>query len=205
MNETIDTAQITDISAEQPILVATDFSEDSKAALLWACQFSDCSGAPLIILHIVHDLAAHPGFYRSKETEHMEPMRDVAESMMEDFLAPLRSAIPEIKALEHAELQFVRGLPPSRIVEVAGLLNVGLIAIGSRGITCLPHRLLGATAERVAELSTIPVVIVKSHEHGALDKTKVKREEKRLKKDRKRLKKVLGLGKVEEAGSGDYE
>jgi nucleotide-binding universal stress UspA family protein len=197
MIETHDTDALLETVTDQPVLVATDFSKDSKAALQWACRFADGSGARLVILHVVHDLAAHPGFYQRNKTEHMESMQNVAESMMDEFLAPLRAGTPEIAALKNADLLFVPGLPPSRIVEVAGLLSASLIAIGGRGVTCMPHRLLGATAERVAELSRIPVVIIKSAEHDRRDKKEIKRKKKRLKKDRKRLKELLGLGNIE--------
>jgi len=176
-----------------PILVAIDFSEDSKAALIWACRFSACTGAPLTALHVVHDMASHPGFYHPHKTDRLEPMQDVAESMMNEFLEQLSSENPELKMLEALDLQFVPGLPPSRIVEVATLLNSQMIAMGGRGVTALPHRRLGAVAEQVAELSTIPVVIVKSEHHGKLGKKDKKRVEKQRKKDRKTLKSILGL------------
>jgi universal stress protein A len=176
-----------------PLLVAVDFSEDSKAALEWACRFSERTGDPLVILHVVHDMASHPGFYHPHKTEGLQPMQDVAESMMDEFLVRIRTEHPELQILDKADLQFVPGLPPTRIVEVSGLLQAGLIAIGSRGMTSLPHRLLGATAERVAELSKIPVVIVKSKNHGVLDKKELNRQEKKLKKDSRRLKDLLGI------------
>jgi nucleotide-binding universal stress UspA family protein len=177
----------------KPILVAIDFSEDSKAALIWACRFAACTGAPLTALHVVHDMASRPGFYHPEKTERLEPMQDVAESMMDDFLAQVQTEHPELKTLQALDLQFVPGLPPTRIVEVATLLKAQIIAMGSRGVTALPHRLLGAVAERVAELATIPVVVVKSETHGKLDKKDKKRAEKQRKKDRKKLKDILGL------------
>jgi nucleotide-binding universal stress UspA family protein len=180
-----------------PVLVAVDFSEDSMAALKWACRYAETTGAGLIILHVIHDLASNPGFYHPKKTAHLEPMQDVAESMMEEFLLRLRAEHPELNMPDKSDVQYVPGLPPTRIVEVSGLLQAGLIAMGSRGLTSMPHRLLGATAERVAELSKIPVVIIKSDSHGVLDKKELKRQEKRQKKDRKRLKDLLGIAPKE--------
>jgi nucleotide-binding universal stress UspA family protein len=177
-----------------PILAAIDFSEDSKAALVWACKYAECIGAPLVLLHVVHDLAAHPGFYQQKKTGHMQPMQEVAESMMDEFLATFRAEHPGLRSVDTANLQFVPGLPPSRIIEVAGLLKARLIAIGSRGITCMPHKLLGSDAERVVELAVIPVVVVKSEAHGTLGKKEQKRRDKKQKKDRKKLKDLLGIG-----------
>jgi len=181
-------------NAEKPILVATDFSEDSKAALVWACNFAECTGAPLAVLHVVHDLASHPGFYLAKKTDTIQTMLEVAETMMDDFLAQLKADYPGLNPLDSADVQLVPGLPATRIIEVANLLKAGLLAIGSRGIDCPPHALLGSIAERVIELSTIPIVVVKSEQHGVLDKKEMKRQEKNLKKDRKKLKDLLGLG-----------
>ncbi|MBT8053589.1 MAG: universal stress protein [Xanthomonadales bacterium] len=181
-----------------PVLVAIDFSEDSKAALIWACHFAQCSGAPITLLHVVHDMASQPGFYHPKKTDRLEPMQDVAEAMMVEFLEQVRTEHPELSALDTLDLQFVPGLPPSRIVEVAGLLKAQLIVMGSRGITSLPHKLLGAVAERVAELSTIPVVVVKSETHGEMGKKEKKRVKKQIKKDRKKLKEILGIKSKED-------
>ena len=188
-----------------PILVPIDFSEDSKAALAWACKFADCTGAPLVLLHVIHDLASHPGFYHPKGSDHLEPMEDVAESMMEEFLAAFRAEHPDLRAPDTTSLKLVTGLPPSRIVEVAGLLKASLIALGSRGLTGMPHRLLGATAERVAELATIPVVLVKSETHGDLGKKERKRLEKTRKKERKKLKDILGLVKKSKKEQGNID
>jgi len=43
------------------------------------------------------------------------------------------------------------------------LLGAGTIVIGNRGLTGLPHMLLGSVAERVVELASIPVVVVKAN------------------------------------------
>lgn len=193
MTETTSPGLPSEISAKNPILVAVDFSEDSKAALIWACKLAECTEAPLILLHVVHDLASHPGYYRENATKNLQPMQEVAESMMDEFLSQLRSEHSGFEQLDTADLQFVPGLPPSRIVEVATLLKAGMIVMGSRGLTGLPHKLLGATAERVAELSKLPILLVKSETHGVLGKKDQKLREKRIKKDRKRLRDILGI------------
>ena len=96
MTDIADTVLLTGPEQDQCVLVAIDFSEDSKAALLWACNFADCSSAPLILLHVVHDLASHPGFYHPEKADHLESMQEVAESMMAEFLARLKTDHPEL-------------------------------------------------------------------------------------------------------------
>ena len=47
----------------QPILVPVDFSRHSEAALLKACELAECSGNPILVLHVIHDPAEMPGYY----------------------------------------------------------------------------------------------------------------------------------------------
>jgi len=178
MTDTPEAVLLTGAEQEQRVLVAIDFSEDSKAALLWACNFAECSSTPLILLHVVHDLASNPGFYHPEKSDHLESMQDVAESMMAEFLDRLKTEHPELCAIDEADLRFVPGLPPTRIVEVAGLLNSRLIVIGGRGLTSPPDKRLGSVAQRVVDLSMIPVVVIKSEAHGVLKKKERKRLEK---------------------------
>lgn len=181
-------------TANRPrILVPTDFSEDSRAAVLWACRYARCINAELILLHVVHDLASHPGFYRQNKDSFHEPMQSVAETMMEDFLQDTVDGHPELAFLKSLEPRFVPGLPPTRIVEAAKLVNACLIVIGSRGQTSLSHRMVGSTSERVVELASMPVLVIKSEEHGQLDKKAQKMQLKKRKKDKKKLRKLLGL------------
>lgn len=162
---------------------------------MWAARYAAVRDTELLLLHVVHDLASSPGFYSKTRDAQLEPMQDIAEAMMQEFLADIVADEPELTFLDGLETHFVRGLPPTRIVEVADLLEADLIVVGSRGKTGLPHRLMGSTSERVVELASAPVVVVKSEQHGKLDEKSQKRHKKYLKKDRRKLKDMLGLGK----------
>ena len=146
----------------QPILVAIDFSADSESALLWACNYTKYTHAPLIILHIVHNPADAPGFYRNKEDDWAEPMVAVANRMAKDFMENMIEKHPDLSLLQDARLEFVAGLPPGRIVEFADKEQAQIIVMGSCGRSGLSHILLGSVAERVAQISKVPVVIVKT-------------------------------------------
>jgi nucleotide-binding universal stress UspA family protein len=187
MTDTPSVNNQTEPEQDQPILVAIDFSDDSRAAILWACEFADCVGARLVLLHVVHDPASSPGFYHSETPGEMQPMQDIAQSMMDDFLEEMRRSHPALDALRTADTRLVSGLPPGRIVEAAGLLNAKIIVIGSRGMTGLDHMLLGSVAERVVELAPGPVVVVKSAGSG-----KKKKKDKKRKKDKRKMKELEG-------------
>lgn len=192
-------------SADRPrILVPIDFSEDSRAAVLWASQYARCVNAELVLLHVVHDPASSPGFYRQSEDSFFKPMQTVAESMMEDFLQEMAEDHPELAFITSLRPRFVPGLPPTRIVEAAGLVKACLIVIGSRGLTGLPHRMVGSTSERVVELASMPVLVVKSEDHGQLDEKAQKKQLKKQKKETRKLRKLLGLGKKKASDGDDH-
>lgn len=145
----------------RPILVPVDFSPHSLAALKWAAEASRRFEAPLILLHVVHDPGAAPGYY-SQGTQDLRRMEDVATDILDSFLADARGAHPEIGRLENLKSMLVVGLPANRILEVAEKVDAGLIVMGSQGRTGLSRFLLGSKAERVVQLSPIPVTIVKA-------------------------------------------
>ena len=145
-----------------PGLVAIDFSPDSEAAVLWACDYAGCLGAGLVVLHVVHDPADAPGSYMKREADLLRPMEDVATEMLGRFLERLETAHPSLAVLKDAERVLVKGIPATRILEVAESKGACQIVMGSRGLTGLPHLLLGSKAERVVQMSPIPVTIVKA-------------------------------------------
>lgn len=153
---------MTPSSRTAPIIAAVDFSDDSEQALLWAARQAQLEGAPLIVLHVVHDPAASPGFYHKPEEDWLRPMADAAEKMMETFLSRAKAEHPDLAALTSASTQLVSGLPAGRIAEIAEKLSARMVVLGSSGRTGLDVVLLGSVAERVAEISPVPVVIVKT-------------------------------------------
>lgn len=151
---------------EGPVLVAVDFSADAAKAALWAARQAELLNVPLIVLHVVHDPAASPGFYRKPGDDYLRSMVDVAEEMMEEFLLELRAEHSDLQALNNAGTRLVSGLPAGRIAEIAAESGARIVVVGSRGRTGLRSILLGSVAERVAQISTVPVVIVKDPTDG---------------------------------------
>ncbi len=148
------------------VLVAVDFTPDSQAALIWACEYAALAGAEVTVLHVVHDPADAPGSYRAKDTDLLRPMQDVAAGMMDEFLETVRARRPDLAALQDPEAILIKGIPATRILEQAQAQKARIIVMGSRGHTGLPHLLLGSKAERVVQLASIPVTIVKAKKNS---------------------------------------
>ena len=93
-------------------------------------------------------------------------MEDVAEKMMQEFLASIGKKTPQYKSFENLKTQIVTGLPVSRILEAAEKVDACMIVMGSQGLTGLAHLLIGSKAEQVVRMAKIPVTIVKEPVKG---------------------------------------
>lgn len=152
------------VNIEQPILVPVDFSVHSEAALLQACELSERLKNPLLVLHVVHDPAEMPGYYSQVTKQHLVRLEDAAAEMLNGFLKDVAGRNSRCKSLRNLESMLVVGLPVTRILEVAKMVDAIMIVMGSRGRTGLDHLMLGSKAEQVVRLSPIPVMIVKAGE-----------------------------------------
>ena len=146
------------------LLVAVDFTHFSEEALLFAANLAECIEAKLLVLHVIHDPAEAPGFYapKGKKKKYLTTMEDTANEMMEEFLNKMRKNYPNLKSLKKAIPLLVVGTPVARIIEIAKKKHVRMVVVGGRGRTGLSHFLVGSKAERVVQLSPIPVTVVKS-------------------------------------------
>lgn len=146
----------------QPILVAVDFSKYSENALVWACEYAQLVKESVLVLHVVHDLIDEPGYYKKESKHLLRSMSHAAEEMLQKFLKKMATKYPAVAAMGELKGELIGGLPPTRIVERAKKRDVQLIVMGSHGRTGLKHLLLGSVAERVVQLSPIPVTVVKN-------------------------------------------
>ena len=144
------------------ILVATDFSEHSRFAVRWALDLADSLKSSIFLLHVVHDRAEGPGYYRHDKKDAMRPMEDIAERMLQKFIDDIGDENSQFESYKNLNTEIVTGLPVTKILEVAERINARMIVMGSQGLTGLAHLLIGSKAEQVVRISKIPVTIVKS-------------------------------------------
>jgi nucleotide-binding universal stress UspA family protein len=152
---------------KRPLLVPVDFSAHSEAALREACELSEALGAPLVVLHVVHDPGDAPGYYtKVSKKKHLMRIEDAAAKMFESFLKSTAKNNPDCKKLKKLETILVTGLPVTRILEIVKKIDARMVVMGSQGRTGFQHMMLGSKAERVAQLCPVPVTIVKAKVKG---------------------------------------
>jgi nucleotide-binding universal stress UspA family protein len=146
------------------ILVPIDFSDDSLAALEAALIMAQKLGCSLTVLHVIHDPSDRPGFYHSRRAglTVLEGIEAAAEALMEEFLSNNRVMEQAADAEVDIDVALSRGLTVGQILQYAREHGAGLIIMGSRGRTGLSNLLMGSHAQRVVQLSPIPVMVVKA-------------------------------------------
>ena len=144
------------------ILLATDFSEASDAALAYALSCADAFGASVHVLHVLEDLAAH-----AWTTEvYVAALPGVHEEMARQAQERLDAILsPEQRAKYRAVVSLRTGSPFVEIVRYARDEEMDLVVLGTHGRGAIAHMLLGSVAERVVRKAHCPVMTVRLPEH----------------------------------------
>ena len=146
------------------ILVPTDFSENSKKALIYAVRLAQRNDSSLILFHafVLPEFVHHLPKDFSSANETLRKLFDDARQRSEERLVKLSREV-QGSTVKIATSQRL-GTPYEEIVKVARESKADLIVIGTHGHTGLKHVLLGSTAERVVNVSPCPVLVVRQEE-----------------------------------------
>jgi nucleotide-binding universal stress UspA family protein len=142
------------------ILVPTDFSATSDAALEYARTVAERFGASLHLLHVVEDPFAHGRF--NGEMYIGEPFADLRTALMQEGEKQLASRLlPDDRSKFRATAEVVFGNGLRTITEYAAERGIDLIVMGTHGRTGLVHAVMGSVAERVVRTAPCPVLTVR--------------------------------------------
>jgi nucleotide-binding universal stress UspA family protein len=151
------------VIALKTILVATDFSKPSEAALTYGRELARQFGATLLVVHVVDNLltraAASDGFAFSDPAFQKE-VEDAARKQTEGLLSD------EDRDLLRAQtVLIVSNTPADAIADSARQAKVELIVMGTHGRGAVAHFFMGSVAERVVRIAPCPVLTVRHPEH----------------------------------------
>jgi nucleotide-binding universal stress UspA family protein len=141
------------------ILVATDFSEPSDAALRYGRALAQRFDATLIVLHVADVVTTGMG---AEGGTFVDAQRHAEEAALLRVDALLTDA--DRRALRARAVAIASILPADTIVGFATRADVDLIVLGTHGRSGLAHMLVGSVAESVVRTAPCPVLTVK---HGA--------------------------------------
>ncbi|MCA9084743.1 MAG: universal stress protein [Planctomycetaceae bacterium] len=145
------------------VLVPTDFSDYSAAAMRYACEVSRRFGSQMHLLHVVADAA----MLIPETTEF------VGEALADATHAAITRATERLNGMPNCAFQSDRevircvraGSPVTEIVRYAKEADVDLIVLGTHGRTGLSHLLMGSVAENIVRIAPCSVLTVKPEGH----------------------------------------
>jgi nucleotide-binding universal stress UspA family protein len=135
------------------VLLATDGSPDATLAAQSAVELCERTGSELHVVHVGEYL---PTFYAQTEEEPAE-LRHIAQRLLDEQTERLRAAGGQV-----AQAHLLLGRPAEQIVNLSEELGVGVIVIGSRGLSALRRVLLGSVSESVVRHAHCPVFVVRA-------------------------------------------
>ena len=146
------------------ILVPTDFSECSEAAVRYGFELARTFDATLHLLHVVEDPSATPwageGFLLS--------IGDLLTQFQEESRKRLLASVPDSDRGRVVVFCPIAA-PVPEILRYAQDESVDLIVMGTHGRGFVTHALLGSVAERIVRRASCPVLTVRQSQHSFVD------------------------------------
>ena len=141
------------------VLVAVDFSETSKNAIVYGRNLARAFGARLHVLHVADVISTSAAQF------YPEGPGDPEAKAIELATAQLRAYLGAEHALD-ARVE-VRVAPDAAeaIVEYGRDIHADLIVLGTHGRTGMSRFFMGSVAEHVVRRADSPVLVVRPAEH----------------------------------------
>jgi nucleotide-binding universal stress UspA family protein len=146
--------------ALQRILVPTDFSKESNAALQYGVGLAEAFYAQLHLLHVLEVIAgAEPLIWQIDQRKAIEARIEAA------AWDELRRLLPAAdQARFKAELALEWGSPLEEIIRYAAEHAIELITMGTHGRGGVKRLVIGSVAENVVRSARCPVVTIRQPE-----------------------------------------
>lgn len=137
------------------ILITTDLSEFSLAAVEYALSFGLLYSSKLFLLHVIDHT---PSKSRGRDID-SKPHRLQAEK---EAMSDLTDFVSRKIGIDAKVIPVVRTGSPAHVIKRFGEEEgVDLVVMATHGRTGLRHILMGSVAEKVVRISRVPVLTVK--------------------------------------------
>lgn len=146
------------MAAYQTVVVGTDGSDSSFAAVDRAAGVAADSGATLVIVCAYYPASKHD-VEQAQDTLGDEAYQVVGAAPAEDTLRTARDRA-HAKGARDIDTVPVRGEPVESLRKIAADRSADLLVVGNRGLNTLTGRILGSVPSEVARKSGVDVLIV---------------------------------------------
>jgi nucleotide-binding universal stress UspA family protein len=145
------------------VLVATDFSEPSNAALNYGRELARTFGAKLRVVHVIENVFATTVGVEGYFANLPELQYEIEESARKELDAAITDE--DRRELNAEPVLLTSSTPALSIVSYAKESAADLLVMGTHGRGGLAHALMGSVAERVVRMAPCPVLTVRHPEH----------------------------------------
>lgn len=143
------------------ILVSVDGSEPSQRALETGAQMAAAQGDPLYLLYVIRDMQFPQALSRMAEVERLVGTRsDVLSFVANKILKQAKSDARKLGA-KTIETLTREGDPATQITATASEKGVGVIVMGTRGLSGVTSAFLGSVSRKVSNMAEQNVLIVR--------------------------------------------
>ncbi len=145
------------------ILVATDFSEPSDAALAYGRELAGRFNGTLHVLHVAQNIyitTFGAETYAPIAPELQAEAENSARARLEQLVISSDGSGPRT-----TPVVMTSASPAFAIIDYATEHHIDLIVMGTHGRGALAHLLMGSVAEKVVRLAPCPVLTVRHPEH----------------------------------------
>jgi len=133
----------------ETVLVASDGSEQARAALEHALDVAERTAATVHVLTVV-DTTSNPMTFGVDEIETIDR---AAADLVDEIVAAYDGVDVEVRG------DVRRGSPADVVLEYGEEIDADLLVAGQRG-DGLTQTLLGSTTDRLARMTTVPLLVV---------------------------------------------
>lgn len=155
-------------AAPKTILVPTDFSRPSQAAIRWAKFMAQQAPGNIHLVH-VHDFEST---IPAEVALELSFPAEVEKSLRRDlYLLAAKHELPNPKSNCHIR----SGRAFDQVVQLAEEIQADLIVLSTHGYKGLQHVLLGSTAERIVRHSSRPVLVTRRAKTGRMRPPQLKK------------------------------
>jgi nucleotide-binding universal stress UspA family protein len=140
----------------RPVIVGTDGTENSKAAVIWAAREAQRRGLPLRIAHVFE--WDWEEYRYSIGNDYIDVSRQMAEAVVNNATRQAQQVDPRLAI----ETDTLIGHTAARLLDIAD--QAELMVLGHRGRGGFAGLRLGSVSQRVATHAPCPVLVVRGRE-----------------------------------------
>jgi len=150
------------------ILVPIDFSHNSEMALNEAIKLADLLKADIFLLHVVEYLNEFNGYFYSvvPEMQTSLPLLTEFEKTVEKKMEEKKAEIIKKFGIK-PEVFIISGQVYSEIIRFSKNKKIDLIVMGTHGVSGYKELFIGSNAQRVVNLSDVPVLTIQKEVNEA--------------------------------------